>query len=187
MLLCDRSQHRHYGDDQGRYWSVSQVLQILTGDRTYSDTQAMQRGTDVHQIFALLIGQRMGWCEEPEIPYEYQGHANGVRNWIQHANPKPTMLERSLRHKTLPYAGTMDYVGMPDDEYGVLDLKTGTPEKWHEVQLHAYKQLIDKTSRMWILYINSEGGFKQVTVKNNPRHWAAFQNGLSVLQWRESA
>lgn len=184
-LSVDRSAPRHYGDEQGRYWSVSQVVDVVAGGVRYGDSSAMQRGTDVHEIFALTIGHRMGWCDEPEVFEGYAGYYSAILSWAEHASPQPMMLERMLRHKTLPYAGTIDYVGLIGDAYGVLDLKTGHPEKNHILQLHAYKQMLDKAAKMWVLYIKPDGSFKQQPIKYSSREWAAFQNGLSILQYRE--
>lgn len=184
-LSVDRSASRHYGDEAGRYWSVSQVCEVVYGERKYADQGAMQRGTDVHEIFALELGAHMGWCEHPVIAEDYAGYHVGILAWIKQAKPQPMMLERTLKHKTYPYAGTLDYVGMIGEDYGVLDLKTGTPERWHTLQIHGYQKMLDKASRMWVLYLSNDGSFKQIPVKPSARDWAAFQNGLSILQWRE--
>jgi hypothetical protein len=151
------------------------------------DLSAMQRGTDIHDIFALQLASIIGACDPPEVPEAYQGYYEAILRWIDSAKPQPMMIERMLRHKTYPYAGTVDYVGMLGPDYGVLDLKTGRPEKWHTLQLHAYQKMLDKASRMWVLYITADGTFQQVTIKPSARDWAAFQNGLSILQWRETA
>lgn len=183
-LSVDRTAKRHYQDEHGRYWSVSQVCEVLTGGCEYYAPGSADRGTDLHQIFALRVGASMGWCEMPDLPEVYQGYDLAIQRWIEAKKPQPTMLERRLRHQTLPYAGQMDYIGMIGPDYGVLDLKTGSKATWHSVQLHAYKQLIDKASKMWILYIDDTGTFSQVPVKWSARDWAGFQNALSVLQWR---
>lgn len=188
MITCDRSQPRQYGDEHGRYWAVSHVIDVLTGGKSnYADGQAMQRGTDVHAIFALTIGHHAGLCDPPDVPEEYVGYYRGILAWIEKANPRPSGLERTMRHKVYPYAGTADFIGMIGEEFGVLDLKTGAPEKWHRVQLHAYQKMLDKAAKMWALYIDADGNFKQITIKPSARDWAAFNCGLSVLQWREGA
>lgn len=187
MITCDRSQPRQYGDEHGRYWSVSQVCTVVTGEKGYGSEQAMQRGTDVHMIFALAVGHRAGLCDAPGVPEEYAGYYRAIQSWMEQANPRPSSLERTMRHKTYPYAGTADFIGSLGEDFGVLDLKTGTPEKWHRLQLHAYQKMLDKAAKMWVLYVKDDGTFKQVTVKPSARDWAAFQNGLSILQWRESA
>lgn len=184
-LSVDRSQPRQYGDEQGRYFSVSQICEVVAGENPFYAPGSDVRGHDLHAIFALMVGESMGWCDGPDVPQEYQGYANAIMRWIAQAKPQPMRLEQTLRHKTLPYAGTMDFVGMIGADYGVLDLKTGAKARWHSLQLHAYKHLLDRASKMWILYVDSDGSFEQVAIKNNLRDWVAFQTGISVLHWRE--
>lgn len=186
MLSVDRSKPRHYGDGQGRYWSVSQVVEVVSGGCDFYTPGSADRGQDLHDIFALEVSASMGWCDRPEVPQEYHGYHQAIMAWIAHAKPQPMMLERQIRHKVYPYAGRVDFVGMLGPDYGVLDLKSGVPAPWHRVQVHGYQKMLDKASRMWILYIKDNGEFKQVPVKPSARDWAAFQNGLSLLQWRES-
>lgn len=186
MLTCDRTQPKHYGDEHGRYWSVSQVCEVVAGKQDFYAPGAAERGTDLHDIFALLVGHSQGWCEQPDIPECYARQADGIRRWIDAAKPQPMALERSFKHKTLRYAGRMDYIGMLGQDFGVLDLKTGQPAKWHAMQVRAYKELVHEAKKMWILYLGDDGTYKQVPAKPQARDWAAFQNGLSILTWRET-
>lgn len=185
MLTCDRTQSRHYGDEHGRYWSVSQVCEVVQGKCDFYAPGAAERGTDVHLIFAVAVGHYAGLCEAPDVPTEYEGYYQAIAQWIDWAKPRPSALERCRKHATLPYAGTPDFTGMIEDAFGVLDLKTGAPVKWHQIQIGAYQKITDKAARQWILYITNEGQFKHVTVAPSARNWAVFQAGLSVLQWRE--
>lgn len=187
MLTCDRTHARHYGNATDRYWSVSQVLQVITGDDgSRYIAGAAERGQELHLIFAFMIGHHIGKCERPAIPDQYRGYAEAMQQWITHANPSPTALEESLAHPTLPYAGTPDFVGTLGNTFGVLDLKTGQPQRSHAIQVCAYQKLLNRAATQWILYIDPDGGFKQVTVKPSARDWAVFQNGLAILQWRAS-
>lgn len=187
MLTCDRSAARHYGDKHGRYWSVSQVCEVIAGKCDFYAPGSAQRGTDVHQIFALAVGHHAGLCETPDVPTEYDGYYQAILRWIGHVNPQPSSIERRMRHKLYPYAGTPDFIGTIAEHFGVLDLKTGDPAKWHRIQICAYQKMLDKAAKQWILYISNDGTFKQVLVKPSPREWAVFMNGLSILQWREAA
>lgn len=184
MLACDRSAKQHYGDDQGRYWSVSQVCEVVSGGCQYYAHGSDERGEDLHVIFSLAVGHSVGWCSPPDVPQEYLGYYDGMRRWIDEARPSPSYLECMRKHAKLGYAGKMDFVGSIRDELGVLDLKTGVPQKWHAVQVEAYKQLVDRAAKKWILYVRKDGTFKQVPVKAAPKDWAVFQNGLSILNWR---
>lgn len=186
MLTVDRGKSRHYGDEAGRYFSVSQVCEVLSGGNGYANQAAMQRGTDVHLLFALTLGAYAGHCAMPEIPEEYGGYHAAILQWITDWTPKPTMLEETLKHQTLGYAGTLDFAGLVGQDFGVLDLKTGAPARWHSVQVCAYQKMLGRAAKQWLLYLDPEGTYKQVAVKPSARDWAAFQNALSVLQWREA-
>lgn len=189
MITCDRSAKRHYGDaaEPFRRWSVSQVCEVVAGKCDYYAPGSADRGQDIHDIFALAVGHANGLCDPPDVPESYAGHYRGILNWIEFAKPRPSGLERTMKHATLPYAGRMDFIGMIKEDFGVLDLKSGVPAAWHRLQLHGYQKMTDKAAKMWVLYVKDDGTFKQVTVKPSARDWAAFQNGLSILQWRESA
>lgn len=189
MLTCDRTQSKHYGDTntRERFFSVSQVCEVVAGKCDFYAPGSSERGTDVHDVFALAVGHHAGLCEPPDVPAEYDGYYRAILKWITQANPRPSSIERMRRHPVYPYAGKPDFIGMIGERFGVLDLKTGVWAKWHRVQITAYQRMLDKAARMWILYVDAEGNFKQVSVKPNPRDWAAFTNGLSVLQWREAA
>lgn len=184
MLTCDRTQKRHYGDEQGRYWSVSQVLDVLTGGAQWGEETDSQRGTDLHHIFALLLGAAVGWANRPEIPDCYAGYVVAMQAWIACTHPQPEHLERPRKHIRLPYAGMPDYQGVIQSHSGVLDLKTGVPQRWHAVQVRAYKEMVGRADKMWLLYISKAGTYTMRSVRPNPHDWAGFCNALSILQWR---
>ena len=187
MLTCERDKPRHYGDEKGRYWSVSQVCEVVAGGCDYYAPGAAERGQDLHDIFALAVGNYAGMCMAPDVPEHYAGYYTAMVEFIAWAKPVPVSIERIMKHKTYPYAGRADFIGSIADEFGVLDLKTGNPEKWHRVQIHGYQKMLDKAAKMWILYVGADGKFQFKLVKPSARDWAVFTNGLSLLQWREGA
>ena len=187
MLSVDREKPRHYGDEHGRYWSVSQVCDVVSGGCNYYAPGASERGQDLHDIFALAVGNYAGLCMLPDVLEQYTGYYNAMIEFISWAKPVPSSIEKMMKHKTYPYAGRPDFIGSIADEFGVLDLKTGNPQRWHMVQIHGYQKMLDKAAKMWILYINDEGKFQFKAVKPSVRDWAVFQNGLSILQWRAGA
>lgn len=185
MLICDRTQPRHYGDEHGRYWSVSQVCDVVCGVSRYYAPGSDERGTDVHLIFALAVGHSVGLCDAPDVPREYQGYYRGIMGFIEKYAPRPSGIERARKHPTLPVAGTIDFAGMIQSEFVVLDFKTGVKERRHKMQIEAYAHLVGPTPTRQLLYINGDGEYEYIRVKKLPGDWAAFQNGLSILQWRE--
>lgn len=187
-LVCDRTQRRHYGDGERRYYSVSQVLDVLLG-RTSIDapTPAMVRGTDVHLICELELHRRYHGGPAPTIPAEYAGYHRSFCGWLDRAELDPRDIEQPRAHAKFPYAGTPDLVAVLAGAFTVIDLKSGGPEPWHAVQLQAYMRMVDRAARGLILYLDRDGGApKTRIVRARSADWAAFQSALNILVWRES-
>lgn len=193
MISCDRTQPRHYGDAVVRYFSVSQVLDVVHGKEHWGSQGAMDRGTDLHRIFALSVAAHSGLCEDPEVLPEYAGYRASMGMWIAAANPEPIEIEQPAVSalKGLPFAGTPDLVAWIHDKgkrYRTLvDLKSGQPESWHKIQVQAYGKLRPEVERLAILYIKQDGTMPTwKIVKTDARDWAAFQIAVSLLQYRET-
>ena len=192
MITCDRTQVRHYEHEGARYYSVSQVLDVLHGQPHWGSQEAMDRGTYLHRLFALSVGAFAGLCEPPAIPTEYMGYAESWTHWLTIAKPEPLAIEQRLvsTMKGLPFAGTPDLLcWMLDKNKRVrvlVDLKSGAKEKWHRVQVQAYGKLCTHADRLALLYIDKDGGLPTwQIVKPDPRDWAGFQHALALLQYRE--
>ena len=195
-VSVDRSQSRQYEADARRYFSVSQVCQVLTGDPyAYGSVDAMQRGTALHAWFAWAV-LAYGGTEEvtvPDLPAEHAPYTQAIYDWIGHAKPVPLRVEESSICTVvgLPFAGTPDVLASVQlggkRTVALIDLKTGHPNDAHRIQVQAYAHLAGYTGAevLQVLYISPDG-FKIVPVKKSPRDWAAFQAALSVLTWRES-
>lgn len=192
-VSVDRTVKRHYGDEHGRYYSVSTVLDVVHGKPHFGSDEAMQRGTDLHRIFTLLVAAHAGLCTVPEYPTEHEGYVASMRQWITIANPEPIDIEqpRVSTLKGLPFAGTPDIIAWIHDKgkrYRTLvDLKSGQPESWHKIQVQAYGKLCPGVERHAILYIHEDGSMPTwKIVKPDARDWAAFQAAVSLLQFRET-
>lgn len=193
-VSVDRTQPRHYAHNGTRYYSVSQVVQVLTGETyAYGSVEAMQRGTDIHAWFAWAGNAYAGGeAEQPDLSIDHTPYLRGIYDWMAMAKPLPMMIEESaVAANGLPFAGTPDLLASimhgGERKVALIDLKTGQPNDAHKVQVQAYHRLIGYIGAeiLLLLYV-SKDGFKTVTVKKSPRDWAAFQAALSVLTWRES-
>lgn len=194
-VSVDRAQARQYESNGTRYHSVSQVLQVLTGETyAYGSVEAMQRGTDIHAWFAWAVQAYGGSdAEQPDLSADHQPYMQGIYDWIATAKPLPMMVEESSICKVygLEFAGTPDLLASVlhggKRKVALIDLKTGQPNDAHRVQVQAYSRLAGYTGAevLVLLYVGKEG-FKTVTVKKSPRDWAAFQSALAVLNWRAS-
>lgn len=194
-LSVDRAQTRQYGQDGSRYYSVSQVCQVLTGDTyLYGSDAARQRGTDLHAWFAWAVQAYAGHeMEPPDLLAAYEPYTDSILAWIREVKPLLMMVEEPAICEIagLPFAGTPDLLASitigGKQKVALIDLKTGQPCDAHRIQVQAYAHLAEYTGAeiLLLLYV-SESGFKSVTVKKSQRDWAAFQAALSVLLWRES-
>ena len=92
----------------------------------------------------------------------------------------------------MPFAGTVDVIWQIDG-HELIDLKTGSPEPWHRVQVQAYSWLYHratgiKPKRLGVLYVPHAGDAvpAYMPVTRSPRDWAAFTAALSLLIYRET-
>lgn len=194
-VSVDRTKSRNYAANNGmRYYSVSQVLQVLTGETyAYGSVEAMQRGTDIHAWFAWAVNAYAGHeAEQPDLSADHAPYMQGIYDWLSVAKPLPMMIEESsVATGGLMFAGTPDLLASilhgAKRKVALIDLKTGQSNDVHRIQVQAYSRLVGYTGAevLVLLYVGKDG-FKTVTVKKSPRDWAAFQAALSVLAWRES-
>lgn len=196
-ITIDRNQPRQYACDGRRYYSVTQICQAMTGEAFYGSEADMQRGTDLHIIFALAVASYAGRCAPPWVPpgdHGYHGYYQSMQAWISAFKPEPVYLETPSVSavKGMPFAGTPDLLAWIHyrgrRQLALIDLKSGQPATWHAAQVMAYSKLAlyRAAETVGLLYIQADGSpsvYKSVT--RNQRDWAAFQAALSLLIWRE--
>lgn len=194
-VSVDRTKPRQYEQARQRYFSVSQVLRVMTGEESYGSEADMQRGTDLHTIFALEVASYAGRCAPPMVPTEYRGYHQSMRWWIDRWKPEPVLIERPAvsAYTGLNFAGTPDLLAWTTGNgkrlLSLVDLKSGAKAAWHRVQVQAYYRLMGYTdaTAMRLLYIHADGSEPDyLPVKGNPRDFAAFQSALNLLIYRES-
>lgn len=194
MITVDRSQHRHYEEDGKRYYSVTQVCRQITGEPACIDESSMQRGKDLHDIFALMSLHRQCKADSPTVPYNYAGYYESLSKWMQFYAPSFMFIEAAdiSGIESVPYAGTPD--GIAELSYGksrarmVIELKTGAPFTWHRVQATAYTYLRNSQCDTYgLLYPDREGGIPRFIIKKrNINDWIVFTSSLNILLWKES-
>ena len=155
----------------------------------------MQRGTDLHTIFALAVASYAGRCAPPIVSQEYQGYYESMQWWIARWKPEPVFIERPSISaiKGLAFAGTPDLLGWTSGNgkrlLALIDLKTGQKAPWHRVQVQAYQRLLDYqvANALRLLYVHADGSEPDyVPVKLDPRDFAAFHSALNLLIYRET-
>lgn len=191
----DRTLPRHYGHDGSRFFSVSQICRVMTGEDSYGSEMDVQRGTDLHTIFALSVASYAGHCAPPIVPQDYQGYYQSMSWWIARWKPEPVLIERPAvsAMKGRPFAGTPDLLawthGNEKRMLSLIDLKSGQKAPWHRVQVQAYQRLLgyQEATALRLLYIHADGSEPDSrSVKRNPRELAAFLSAINLLIYRET-
>ena len=93
-------------------------------------------------------------------------------SWVIQPNIKKILMtEKKLADKEMEYSGTMDFVYQRKDGKTVLsDIKTGLEQSTHKLQMSAYKNLVEKNTKLKIdeceLWYLSEKKAKIVKINN---------------------
>ena len=191
-VTCDRSQPRHYGDANGkRYFSVSSILNVMHGQEHHGTAEDLARGTELHRLFAQMLTTGEGDPYSPYVRWQNRVYDTVYR---MRCSGAPIEVERTLVSPVpgMPFAGTVDVIWQIDG-HELIDLKTGSPEPWHRVQVQAYSWLYHratgiKPKRLGVLYVPHAGDAvpAYMPVTRSPRDWAAFTAALSLLIYRET-
>ena len=64
--------------------------------------------------------------------------------FIKENDLKVFLLEKFFCNENVKWAGTPDIIGLLNDKLVVIDLKTGTEQTTHQIQLNMYADLIQK-------------------------------------------
>lgn len=181
MALVYRARDHSYWRDGTHVVSVTQALK-LDGqiDARFYSAEAAARGTAVHEI-----------CENADhgrasiIDADLMGYAEAYQAFVADLKPRYTEIER------LVYSAALRAAGRPDrivdemlGESGVLELKTGTRQDWHAVQLALY-QLMRPAGTRWIVYLQKNGRYKgpyRCTASDD------YRRGISAVEtaWRRA-
>ena len=166
-------------DDTHTYWlgekkvpGVNEIIQDLgiSNSDFYTEEHA-QRGRDIHKLCDVCDG--LG----ANIDHKYSGYRDGWNKFKEDYNFKPKKIELMLYHPILMYAGTIDRVGSMDKKSVLIDIKSGQPQKWHELQLTGYHALLESQKPSILpqlicaVYLRENGTYKMVEVETDPYLW----------------
>ena len=168
--------------------SVTQIIRngglMPTGNWLTDWTR--DRGTFVHEATHLLDkGLLDAENLDPELgPY--------VRAWEKFKETSGCEIVKSEARffDTRGFAGTADRVARWEDDYFLLDIKTGAFAPWHKIQLAAYgSQMVPLCRKSYNLavYLQPDGEFKLGERRTNSlssQGWAVFASALNLHNWK---
>jgi len=130
--------HR-YSDDAGNvYPSVSELIgRYWPIDRRLYQESGAQRGKDVHELTAQMDRSTTDTVaiEDPTLQLYLDGWERFTREMVAEF----VWIEQRFIDTEAGFAGTTDrLVRLKNGQLFILDIKTGRPEGWHELQQGAY-------------------------------------------------
>lgn len=172
--------------------SVTQAIKIagLMGDTSLYTDQARDRGTAVHSMVEYFD---QGDLELDTLDPALMGYLDAYRLFLADYEPEWQLIEAQRADTTLRYAGTVDRAGMLKGikHPVVLDVKSGSPEAWHPIQLSAYKHLVAMELAAalivrFALYLSADGRYRlePFPLADGP-DWQIFCAALALAQWKE--
>ena len=145
--------------------SVTEILEAvgITSSRYYKPGAA-ERGTAVHKM--LEDYDVLG------IPGEGL-FFEAYLSFLKRAEPKIIAIERFVFVEDPRYGGTLDRVMEIDGVTYVVDIKTGWPASWHEVQLAAYARAYGAVDKIAALYLKDGiPKFREYDLEKGLARWA---------------
>lgn len=117
---------------------VTEAIKLagLMGDSVHFFTpEGAARGTAVH---AACEFDDEGELDEDSLAPEIAGYVESWRAFRRQTGIEIIGIESEVRHVPMMYVGHLDRLVMWNDKVHVLDIKTGSDQRWHAIQLAAY-------------------------------------------------
>ena len=140
-----------------------------------------RRGRDIHMACAdLVAGEPDYWTEDAEIgPYVAQFQA-----FLAQAKVEVHATEERCRNAIHEYRGRLDYrltLNGSEDERCVLDLKSGQPSVFDQIQTQAYRSCYAEALRRYALYVTPTR--YRLIEHRSPHDYAGWVAMLQFYKW----
>ena len=155
MIKFDKETHT-YSVGGAVLPSVTQVLKGMGIINTKFYTEdSRDRGTKVHDALEMLD---LDMVEKSFIEPDIEGYIRAYEQFKYDVGAKVLEVEKIVTHEELWYAGTLDRIMDIGGKRVIVDIKTGSHEDWHNIQLSAYKLALgEKDIAMANLYLTKRG------------------------------
>jgi len=181
--------------DEGSSLNISRddILNLKSGIKAAHNKiskNGIRIGTDLHKYAEDAVSWKLGNSTEiPEPPTDPQtlNSVNAFRNWVKENDIKWLASEEKIYHRELKFAGTVDAVAEINDEFCVIDWKTGSGiyEEMY-LQCAAYAKTIEdvygrEVDAFYILRLDKKtGAYEAVRSPDVDEHFSAFKHSLGL-------
>lgn len=163
--------------------SVTQILgDVGFYERVGMDPWYAERGTAVHEYCQLDDEDDL--AEESVTP-EMKGYLEAWRRFRKESKAKVLSIEERIYHPVYGYAGTLDRIVKIGRDEAIVDLKTGSPARWHAIQTGAYAAAKQGKApyRRFACYLKDDGSYSLQEHKDRA-DGAVWLSALTVWKWR---
>ena len=161
MVYFDEVRHEYWHvpegtvvpDTPGREWlfahtrklmGISETMRMVgMVDTSHYQAHHAQRGTYTHHATAL---HDQGLLDEATVDEAVAPYLDDYQAFLEAHSPTWSRIECLLADDISACAGTVDRVGdimvAGEKQQVILDIKTGSPAPWHQIQLAGYQHLV---------------------------------------------
>ena len=147
----------------------------------------MSRGSHIHKAIELYLRGRL---DENALDPALRFYLVGFKAFMSLTGFRVEGIEAPKYHPTHLYAGTPDIWGN-----GILiDIKSGTPARWHNLQLAAYAGLLNESGHpireAYVLYLSGNGKIsvsKSLKSKEIRHGLSVFLSALTIYKYKQEA
>lgn len=152
-----------YWHDGVRYFSVTTVLQetgIINSD--WYAPSGTTRGTAIHEMTEMMDD---GLLEPRHVEEDLQGYLEAYQRFLNDYKPEWQGREVMFVNPDDGVGGTVDCVGSlsGEDTPWVIDIKTGSHERHHGIQLEAYRRGLGIEAKKGVLLLKKTGKYSLLT------------------------
>jgi len=119
--------------------AIPSVTQVLQGegviDTTWFSEEGANRGTAIHRLTETYDNDLP--CDVEDLK-KYKPYLDAYISFVEESGFRVLCCEQSVCSAKLQYAGTLDRLGIINGTWSVLDIKTGSYQKWWGLQTSAY-------------------------------------------------
>lgn len=184
-LTFDKQTHT-YRVDGIRVPSVTQILNgagLINTD--WYTAESAQRGTAVHTICEMEDNGVLDLGVVRRSYPQYLGYLDAWKAFKRAATTKFTAIEERFYYPALHYAGTKDRRMIAGTEYCIVDIKTGAPQLWHQLQTGGYalSENVGTAIGRWCVYLKPDGKFT-INVHGDASDLDAFASLATFHTWK---
>ena len=141
-------------------------------DKRWYKTEYADRGKAVHELTAL-IDRELITIDDID---EYKGYCEAWLQFKEDFKPEIIDIEKPVAHSIYKYACTPDRICKINGRNAIIDIKSGSPEKWHGIQMVAQDMAAGlENAILYEVYLKETGKYKPVQYQRSKyqNYWMA--------------